>query len=150
MIRLIACGMMALTGAFFFSVFVSQDLRNLTDTQTGNVPWGLIVRYALAMAAGGAVAGLVFSGLFGRRGVGGWLLALIGGILAATLAGLAGSLIGDLPQSLSTGFSGDAIIRIFAGLLVVPLSITEQPIMAGVLLVMVALTHVLVKRARHA
>ncbi|MEM6658502.1 MAG: hypothetical protein AAF625_10465 [Pseudomonadota bacterium] len=150
MIRPIATFMMALTGAFFFFVFVAQDIRVLENPEIGALPWGLILRYALAMALGGAIAGFLFSGLFGRSGLGGWLLAVFAGVLATTIAGLFGSAIGELPELLSTGVTGATLIPIFAGLLVLPLSIADQPAMAGVLLIMVVVTHVLVRNRRRA
>lgn len=148
MIRPIAIVMMALTGSFFFFVFVAQDIRSLPDLDMGQLPWGLIIRYAVSMAIGGAIAGAILCGLFGRAGIGGWLLAFLAGILAATLAGLFGSAIGDLPDILSDGWSSSDIVRMVAGLLVLPLALAEQPALIIVLVTMVTMTHILIRRRR--
>lgn len=148
MIRLIATAMMALTAAVFFFVFVYQDIRNLPQETMGAVPWGLILRYALAMTAGGALAGALFCGLFGRSGILGWLLSFVGGILATSLAGLLGSTIAELPTLLATGWSSAALVPIFSGLLVLPFAVAEQPVLALVLIGLVGLTHVLIGKQR--
>lgn len=144
----IAALMMALSGAFFFVVFVLQDVRIHPELTWDQLPWSLIARYAVAMTAGGALAGVVFSGLFGRSGTGGWFLALLGGAIASLLSGLFGSAFGLLPDLLADGLTMAELIKVVLGALVVPLSVIEQPFLLIVLIGLVLATHELCKRAR--
>lgn len=139
---------MAVTGLLFFAAFVSQDIRVLPDVTWGELPWGLILRYALAMTFGGALAGFLFAGFFGRRGFLGWLLAIIGGVLSALVAGLFGSAIGLLPDLLADGYHTADLVRAGLGVLVIPLSLIEQPALILLLAGLVGLAHVMAKRAR--
>ena len=150
MIRPIASAMMALTGSFFFSVFVAQEIQALPDADLGQLPWALITRYVSAMALGGAVIGALFCGLFGRAGLGGWILALFTGLLAASDSGLFGSAIGALPDLMATGWNATALIPVLSGFLVLPFALAEQPMLAIVLFVMVSLTHVFIRNRRRA
>ena len=97
--RLIVTIMMSLTGATFFFGFLTEEMARVTEEQAQLVSRGLIIRYIVAMAIGGAVAGLICAGLFGRHGLPGWLLVLLGAIVVTLLAGLIGSAIGQLPDS---------------------------------------------------
>lgn len=146
--RLIASLMMALIGAYLFAAFVLQDLRIHPDVPRSDLPWALILRYALAMVLGGAVSGLLFCGLFGRKGAFGWVLAVIGGIIAASVSGLLGSAFGLLPNLLSDGFSTTDAVQVAAGLLILPLSAIEQPSVLAIVLGLIVLAHVLLRRAR--
>ncbi len=148
--RSIAAGMMALTGAFLFAAFVLQDIRIHPEISRGELPWGLITRYGLAMTAGGALVGFVLAGLFGRRGVLGWVLALVGGTVAASLSGLIGSAFGLLPELLSDGFSASDAAMVVAGLLILPLTAIEEPWILAVLAALIALTQILCQRQRTA
>lgn len=149
MVSRITTAMMALTGLIFFAAFVSQDLGMLPNAETGQLPWGLIIRYAIAMAGGGALAGFLLRGLFGRGTFGGWLLAGLGGILASLIAGIFGSAFGLLPDLLADGFDMADLVQAAFGVLVVPLTILEQPILLLVLLGMIVGTHIMAKSARN-
>jgi hypothetical protein len=141
--------MMALAGASLFAAFVGQDIRlRPANMALADLPWGLILRYVAAMAAGGAVAGLIFAGFFGRRGVFGWVLAALGGLLATAISGALGSAFGLLPDLLADGYHSSDVIPVAAGLLVLPLAAGEQPLLLVVVAALVALTHVLCKRGR--
>lgn len=144
----VAALMMALTSAVLFGAFVIQDIRIHPELAPQDLPWGLIIRYGLAMILGGALAGLVFCGLFGRGAIGGWVVALLGGIIAVSVSGLFGSAFGLLPDMLSDGFSVSEAVQIGAGLLVLPLSATEEPILIPIVAGLIAATHILCKRQR--
>lgn len=142
--------MMALLGALLFTAFVLQDVRNHPQIAPGDLPWDLIVRYAAAMTLGGALAGFVFSGLFGRQGIGGWLLSLLSGLIAAAVSGLVGSAIGLLPDLSVDGVTTGEFIQMAAGLLVLPLSIAEQPWLAIPVAGLLVATHLWCRAARQA
>ena len=140
--------MMALLGALLFAAFVLQDIRNHPEIPTGELPWDLILRYAVAMTLGGALAGFVFSGLFGRQGIGGWILTMISGLIAAAVSGLIGSAIGLLPDLSAGGLSTGEILQIAVGLLVLPLSIAEEPWLVLPVAALLIATHVWCRAAR--
>lgn len=144
----IAALMMALTGGVLFAAFVLQDIKIHPELAFRDLPWGLILRYAGAMMLGGALSGLVFSGLFGRSGFLGWLLAALGGVIGASLSGLFGSAFGLLPDLATGGFTTTELLQIAAGILVLPLALSEQPSVVFVLAALVVATHVLCQRAR--
>lgn len=141
--------MMALIGASLFGAFVLQDIRIHPELGLQDLPWGLILRYSAAMTLGGALIGYLFCGLFGRTGAGGWVLALFGGVLAASLSGLIGSVFGLMPDLLADGFSTSDAIRIGVGLLVFPLASLEQPILFPLVMSMIIASHIWSKRARN-
>jgi hypothetical protein len=144
----IAALMMALTGAILFAAFVLQDIKIHPEMAWHDLPWSLILRYAGAMTLGGALSGLVFSGLFGRNGFGGWILAILGGVLGASISGLFGSAFGLVPDLAAGGISTTELLQIAAGILVLPLSVIEEPLLGLVLTALVIATHILCKRAR--
>lgn len=146
--RWIVMAMLALVSACVFGVFILQDIRALPDTSTATPPWGLILRYAVAMTTGGAVVGYLLSGLFGRSGIAGWALALLGGLIATSMSSLLGSAFGLLPDLAADGLSTTEIIEIAAGLLVLPLAASEQPVVLLFVIGMVLVTHSWCKRAR--
>lgn len=146
--KLVAALMMAIIGALLFSAFVMQDIRIHPELGPQDLPWGLIIRYGVAMTLGGALAGYLLCGTFGRGGVGGWVLALLGGVIAASLSGLLGSAFGLLPDMLSDGFSLSEAIQIVAGLLVLPLAAIEEPVLIPAVAALIAATHILCKRRR--
>ncbi|MEM6888259.1 MAG: hypothetical protein AAF636_08990 [Pseudomonadota bacterium] len=139
---------MAIAGVFFFVIFISQDLSHDTGVEVSELPWGLLARYAVAMTLGGAFSGLLFAGLFGRHGLFGWILALVGGVFAVLLSGLFGSAFGLLPDLLADGFHTADLIATAVGIFVVPLTLFEQPYLLIVLVALVALSHVLSRRSR--
>ncbi len=155
--KLVAALIMAIIGALLFSAFVMQDIRIHPELGPQDLPWGLIIRYGVAMTLGGALAGYLLCGTFGRGGAGGWVLALLGwvlallgGIIAASLSGLLGSAFGLLPDMLSDGFSLSEAIQIGAGLLVLPFAADEEPILIPAVVALIAATHILCKRLRNA
>lgn len=146
--RRVVAGMMGLAGALFFFAFLLEDLPSGGEIDWGGLPWGLILRYVVAMGLGGALAGLVLAGMFGRRGVAGWVLALLAGLLAALVAGMFGSAIGQLPDQLVDGFQMAELIPVAFGLLVIPLSFAGQPLLPVVWLVLIFATHLWARRHR--
>ena len=73
--RPVSALMMAVVGVLIFTVLLVEDVGLLPQDASASLPWGLIGQYAVAMAMGGALAGALLSGLFGRGGAGGWFLA---------------------------------------------------------------------------
>lgn len=145
-----AMAIMALMGAAFFYALLAEDMPNLDESQRVNLPWGLIALYICAMALGGAIAGLLFAGFFGRAGAMGWVRALIGGILVALVAGFIGSALGRVPQIVADGFTGETLVAIGFGFFVVPLAITGFPMLLAIWALLTLAAHVLCKRARAA
>ena len=146
--KLITSILLAAASALLFLALVFDDIGDLAGTDWSELPLGLIVRYLLAMAVGGAIAGYALSNLFGRTGLLGWVLALIGGILVATFAGLLGSAIGLLPDLLSDGFQTPDILAVGAGVLVLPLAMLGWPILIPVWVGLIFLVHLLARRQR--
>jgi hypothetical protein len=143
----VTTAMMALVGAGFFSVFLLEDVLG-RGVNWGTLPWGLVLRYVVSMGLGGAFAGWLLSGTFGRRGASGWLLALLGGVLATTTAGLFGSAAGLLPDVLSDGWETADLVPIGFGLAVLPLAFAGQPLVFLAWLGCVLITHVWARRSR--
>jgi hypothetical protein len=133
--------MMGATGALVFVGFLLQDPALLNALAADQMPWGLVIRYVVAMFLGGALAGVLLSGLFGRRGVPGFCLALLAGLLVALFAGLLGSAAGLLPDILSDGWQSKDAVPILAGLLVFPLAVLENVWLLPIWLVLVILCH---------
>jgi hypothetical protein len=145
--RLVAALMMAVTGAGFFFIFLLQDVRGgVVDWST--LPRGLVIRYVVAMGIGGGLAGWLLAGLFGRGGVLGWVLALVGGILATLFAGLLGSAAGLLPDVLADGWQTADLIPILYGIAVVPLTLFTRPFLLVVWLALIVVTHLWARQAR--
>lgn len=146
--RLVVMLMMAITGAAFFFGFLSEDMANLADYQREQVSQGLIIRYIIAMALGGAVSGAAFAGMFGRMTIPGWVLAFLGAVLASLLGGLIGSAIGLLPDMAADGLSLTEVISIGFGLVLIPLAMAGHPAMVGVWAVLMIIAHVWAGRIR--
>lgn len=144
----VSSAVMAVMGLMFFGAFVGQDVRIHPEIAFADMPWGLILRYALAMTLGGALAGYLLAGLFGRRGLLGWFVAFVGGLLCALIAGVFGSVIGLVPDLLADGYQTADLVRAALGALVVPLSLIEAPILLPVLVGLLIAAHLLVKRSR--
>jgi hypothetical protein len=139
---------MALVGLLFFLIFVAQDFSHFDGMAPSDLPALLILRYALAMSLGGGLSGLVCAGLFGRSGAIGWILAVVGGLVAALLAGLLGSGVALLPELLADGYQASDLFKVLMGALVLPLSLGEQPVLGVLLLALIAAAHLLARKAR--
>lgn len=120
----------------------------MTADERANLSAGLIARYVIAMAIGGALAGWLFASLFGRRGVLGWVLALLGGLFATMIAGLFGSAFAMLPDLVANGFSMGDLIGIGFGLAVLPLGIASQLFLAAGWLALVIIAQIWARRIR--
>jgi hypothetical protein len=140
--------MMAVVGVLVFSVLLVGDIGLLPADGPTGVPWALVVRYAIAMAIGGALAGVVLAGLFGRAGIGGWLLSLVGGAVASIVAGFLGSAVGLAPDLLRDGLQPGDLIAVGFGALLAPIALFESWGHLAVWVGLVALTHLLCARAR--
>ncbi|MGI9366562.1 MAG: hypothetical protein ACR2O8_15370 [Rhizobiaceae bacterium] len=140
--KFVPVGVMALLGVILFVTVVHNDLAALSASRSANAPTGLIIRYALAMAIGGALAGFALSRLFGRTGVLGWIWALIAGILATIGSGLIGGLFGRLPELLSDGFQAGDLIAVAAGTLILPFALGDDVWLAILWLAMILAAHV--------
>ncbi|MGI1662130.1 hypothetical protein ACRDNQ_07810 [Palleronia sp. KMU-117] len=148
-VRRVSALMMALVGVLIFTVLLVEDVGLVPQEATASLPWKLITQYAAAMAVGGAVAGALLSGLFGKRGVGGWLLAAVGGIVASTVAGLLGSAVGLLPSLLRDGFDMGDLIAVGFGAALAPIALIGNPLRLAVWVLLIALTHLWCQRIRH-
>jgi hypothetical protein len=147
-VRPIAALMMAVVGVLVFSVLLLGDIGLLPSDRSTAVPWSLVIRYAVAMAIGGALAGAVLADLFGRAGVGGWLLSLLGGALASVVAGFLGSAVGLAPDLLRDGLQPGDLIAIGFGAFLAPIALLESWGHLAVWFALVALTHLLCAKAR--
>ena len=147
-VRPVVAGMMALAGALLLFALLFTDFSDLAASDPAQLPWGLMFRYMVAMAVGGALAGSLLTGLFGRRGLSGWLLALIGGLIASIVAGVVGSFIGQLPDLISGGWQTGMSVAIASGALVLPLALFGWPHLVVVWAAIVAGTHLWVRRRR--
>ena len=127
--RFVASTAMAATGTLFFLALVFEDIADLIDTPLSEIPWALIFRYAVAMAFGGAVSGFVLAGLFGRSGLAGWLLAILGGLAATVIAGVLGSFVGLVPELFTNGWQSTYFVAIASGALILPLAWGGWPVL---------------------
>ncbi|MAC77517.1 MAG: hypothetical protein CML66_05580 [Rhodobacteraceae bacterium] len=146
--RLVVMGMMAVTGAAFFYGFLTDDMARVTETQADQVSQGLIIRYIVAMALGGLVSGAIFAGMFGRMSIPGWVLALLGAVLASLIGGLVGSAIGLLPDLAADGLTLTEVISIGFGLVLIPLAMAGRPFMIAVWVVLMVATQIWAGRVR--
>lgn len=118
--------MAALSGALFMIVLLN-DISSFAGPDFDQLPWTLIGRYVLSMIAGGAIAGYLFAGKFGRPGFAGWISATLWGLTAILVAGFFGSLIGMLPERLTDGFQLADLIAVAAGGLILPFAANDSP-----------------------
>lgn len=139
---------MALLGALFFAAMLVQDMGAMSQVELKDLPSGLVFRYVVAMALGGAAAGWSLAGLFGRHGAVGWLLSFLGGVLVALVAGMVGAAAGLAPDLLADGWQGKDMVPILFGLVVIPSALAGQPILLLVWAALIALAHWLARRAR--
>lgn len=148
--RLIVAVMMAIAGAVFFYEFFRDDMANLSESAQADVSSALVIRYLVALAIGGAVAGAITAGLFGRNGVAGWAVAFLGAVLASLLTGLIGSAIGRFPDLIADGFGLNDVVAIGFGLVLIPLSMVDRPTLFAAWLVLMVATHLWARSARRA
>ena len=94
------------------------------------------------MGLAGALVGYLLSGMFGKSGLKGWVLAWLGGLLVATIAGIVGSAVGLLPDLIAGGPRTGAIVAILAGALVLPLALIGWPILVLIWILLVSLAHI--------
>lgn len=145
--RMIVVVVMAITGAAFFFEFLNDDLRNAGISRAAlNAP--LALRYILAMAAGGALAGALLAGFFGRTGVIGGLWAGLGALIAVVLTGGIGSALALIPDILADGITTQHLISAGFGLVLIPLSMIGRPVMILLWLGLAVCAHLLALRAR--
>jgi hypothetical protein len=140
--------MMAVVGVLIFSVLLVGDMSLLPADASTAVPWALVIRYGVAMAIGGALAGAALAGMFGRAGVGGWLLSLLAGAIASIVAGLLGSAVGLAPDLLRDGFQTGDLIAVGFGAFLAPIALIESWGHLAVWVGLIALTHLLCGKAR--
>jgi hypothetical protein len=140
--------MMAVVGVLIFSVLLVGDMGLLPADASTAVPWSLVLRYGIAMAVGGALAGAALAGMFGRAGIGGWTLSLLGGAIASVVAGLLGSAVGLAPDLLRDGFQTGDLIAVGFGAFLAPIALFESWGHLAVWFGLIALTHLLCGKAR--
>ncbi|PRY26468.1 hypothetical protein CLV78_101564 [Aliiruegeria haliotis] len=144
--RTVVALMMAIIAAAFVFTFLLEERP--TDPGAAEGLTGFATTQVISQAFGGAIVGWLLAALFGRGGVPGWVLSVIGGTLATLLAGAVGGLIFSLPTMLSSGFEIQEAINIGIGALTVPLAAAGRPLVLVVWLVLILLTHIIAKRAR--
>lgn len=112
--------------------------------------WAFVVETLSGHALGGFLAGAALSFGFGRGGIGGWLLALVVGVLATLVAGALGGTIATMTESFSTGRSvaGDRLVGAAAGALVVPMSVAGSPFLILLWLALVGGVHAAARAVR--
>jgi hypothetical protein len=147
--RFVVAGMMDLTGSLHFFAFLLEDTGGVYESTLAEIPFGLILRYIVAMGIGGALAGAIFVGLFGRSGLWGWAVAALGGTISTVVAGALGSAIGLLPDILIRGWSMADMIPIAFGSVMIPLSFVDRPLMFLIWLALLLLTHLWTRTARN-
>ena len=135
-------GILALASMVLFLVLVFEDVRAFQDANWRQLPLALVARYAVAMGLAGALVGYLLSGMFGKSGLKGWVLAWLGGLLVATIAGIVGSAVGLLPDLIAGGPRTGAIVAILAGALVLPLALIGWPILVLIWILLVSLAHI--------
>ncbi|ANT62583.1 hypothetical protein AYJ57_19560 [Salipiger sp. CCB-MM3] len=148
--RFVTTFMMALVGGLLFFAFLYEDAVALGPERAVAEPRGLQIRYLIAMVLGGALSGWLLSGLYGRRGIGGYLLGFVGSIVALMVAGLFGSAVGLLPDILRQGWDASDLIPILFGAVALPLSFAGAPLLFVGWLVISLATHLWAKRVRGA
>ncbi len=141
--RRAATSLMALIGASLFLLFLSRDLPGGLSDNWAKQNFGLVVRYVFAMTLGGAAMGYLLAPMFGRPGIGGWSLALVGGLLSTLIAGAFGSFFGLLPDLLSDGWQASDLVSILFGFAVLPLAAAENLSSSLIWLAMVITAHIL-------
>jgi hypothetical protein len=112
--------------------------------------WAFAGRTAFGHAAGGFVAGWALAGLFGRGGLPGWALSVLGMILVTVLGGVLGTLAETLPGLLRQGGLMAEIIKIGAGAAITPLAIASLPWLGAVWVGGLAAIHLAARAARTA
>jgi len=145
---LVAVGMPVLASLFAFLLLYEE--RAGAQGAEGVVRF--VVETLAGHALGGLLAGALLAGLFGRHGVIGWPLALLGGVLATLAAGFAGGLVASAPALLGgTTLAGEGV-RIVAATFVTPFAIAGTPWLALVWLAAILALHLAVRplRARSA
>ncbi len=132
--------MAALAGLLFVFVLYN-DISSFTDRDLDQLQWALICRYTLSMIVGGALAGYLLAGKFGRPGITGWVSATLWGLAASLAAGFLGSLIGMLPERLSDGFQSADLVAVAAGGLILPFAAHDWPWLLLLIPVAIGLAH---------
>lgn len=141
-----ACTLSALAGVMaFFLLYADREAAAGAEGL-----WVFVLETLIGHAAGGFLAGWALAGLFGRRGVAGWLLALLGGVLASLLAGLIGGAVAGVIGMAGGADLVAALILVGAGALVTPLAIAGAPWLGAVWLAAIVGLHIVVRGLRQA
>lgn len=140
--------LLAVASLLLFFALVFEDFGQFVASDWSQLPIGLITRYAISMGLAGAVVGYLLSGMFGKRGLIGWIVAVIGGLVVSTLSGLLGSTIGLAPDLLSDGLQTTDFVAIGAGALVLPLAAIGWPFLLPLWLVLVVSAHLVARKGQ--
>lgn len=147
-VRLVVAGMMALASSLLFVALLFEDFSELALADRSQLPWSLMFRYMIAMTFGGAIAGFLMSDMFGRQGIFGWFLALIGGGITSIFAGVLGSFVGLVPDLLSSGWQPAMLIGVASGGLVLPFALVGWSALVVIWIAIVVVTHLKIRRRR--
>ena len=125
-LRLTSAIIWGLMVAVFAVIFALQDVLRAEDAQASAYVGTTIL--GVCHGLGGALAGYLLAGLFGRAGAGGWLLAILGTLVVVLLGGLFGGAFAAL-YGVVTGTTNLAtdFIRIGLGAVTAPLAIADSP-----------------------
>ncbi len=134
--------------AFFALAFTLQD-RAVWPEDAVRVIGADIAHFTASQALGGALAGFLLAGLFGRGGAAGWLLSILGAILALLLGSLAGGAIFGLREILSGGQDLVlGLIRVGMGPLGILFASAQAPLLGLALVLSTAFAHLVARRLR--
>jgi len=138
------------TLALFAALFALQDWASFEALPAAPATiLGRTAGYAACHGLGGAAAGWLAAGLFGRDGIAGWALAVIGGLAVTLLGGLVGGAIFGLLGASGVGAPlVEGAIRVGMGPLNVPLAVAQRPALAAIWIVAVAAAHLWRRAAR--
>jgi len=146
--RLAVAAIWGATLAFFALAFALQDRASWPE-DAARVIGGDVALFAASQALGGAVAGFLLAGLFGRGGPFGWLLSILGAVLALLLGALAGGAVFGLRELVAGGQDLVlGLIRVGMGPLGIIFASAQAPLLAVALVLATALAHLAARRLR--
>ncbi|MEM0947426.1 MAG: hypothetical protein AAGK37_08480 [Pseudomonadota bacterium] len=137
----------ALTTALFAVAFALQDVLT-AEAPTAAGFFGTAI-LGVCHALGGAIAGFLLAGLFGRNGAAGWIMALVGGVAVVLLGGLFGGAFAAIYGTVTgTADLTVDLIRIGLGAVTAPLAIAEGPALALLWILSAIVAHLTCAKAR--
>ncbi|NRA99525.1 MAG: hypothetical protein HRU32_06850 [Rhodobacteraceae bacterium] len=131
-------------GLFVNGLFIAPYIRDTNETGAFD---GLGLWVAIAHGLGGALAGWLMAGSFGRAGIGGWIISLFAVITIILLGGLAGGVMIAVQGMITAGDTVlQAGIRGIIGALAAPVAMANLPGLWLLPPVLTVLAHLLAQR----